>query len=270
MQIRHLQLVLAETGHYTGGIDGLIGPKTLAAMHDLESHHRSLYTFDPSSTTDARRHAAALQAGLKQLGHDPGLVDGWWGVNTEEALNAFLFKTAHGRDEVIERTPSAGFTPSSSVPHQNDVASIYGQPGEQVKSRLRTIDLPFPLRLDWNLRKKVSRVTIHRDCAEQLVAALSAVRDHYGAERMHELGIDRYAGGYNHRKMRGGSKWSMHAYGCAVDFYAAPNGLRARCPQALFCGAEYQPFLDIMQEHEWLPALRLWGADAMHFQRARL
>jgi len=70
--------------------------------------------------------------------------------------------------------------------------------------------------------------------------------------------------------MRGGSKWSMHAYGCAIDFYAAPNGLRTRCPKALFCGDEYKPFLDIMQSFDWLPAIRLWGADAMHFQVARI
>jgi hypothetical protein len=83
-------------------------------------------------------------------------------------------------------------------------------------------------------------------------------------------GIDRYAGAYTHRKMRGGSNWSMHAFGCAIDFYAEPNGLRTRCPQDLFCGSDYKDFLDIMEAHEWLPAIRLWGADAMHFQRARI
>jgi len=82
--------------------------------------------------------------------------------------------------------------------------------------------------------------------------------------------VDRFAGSYNPRKMRGGSQYSMHAYGCALDFYAAPNGLRMRCPDALFCGPQYKPFLDIMEKHGLLPAIRLWGADAMHFQMARL
>ena len=59
-------------------------------------------------------------------------------------------------------------------------------------------------------------------------------------------------------------------YGCAIDWFAAPNGLRTRCPKALFCGPDYKDFLDIMEANEWLPAIRLWGADAMHFQRAKL
>ncbi len=270
MQERHLQMLMAATGHYTGGIDGQIGPKSRAAMAAIEAENRASYTFDPTGSTDSRRQTAVAQACLAKLGHDPGDIDGWWGNNTEEALNAFLFKTTHGKDEEIDRTPLPNPVGGGAIPHQNDVGTVYGQPGDQIKARLVTIDLAFPLRLDWNLRAKVSRVTLHRDCAPKFRDALVAVRDHYGLDRMSELGIDRYAGGYNHRKMRGGSKWSMHAYGCAVDFFAGPNGLRTRCPEALFCGAQYKPFLDIMEAHEWLPAIRLWGADAMHFQRARL
>lgn len=270
MEDRHLQMVMAATGDYSGGIDGILGPGSVAGMMALETRHRARYTFDPETTTDKRRKVAALQAGLDQSGFAPGDIDGWWGVHTEEALNAFLFKHAHGRDEEISRDPAAGFDAPGGIPTQSQVEAVYGTPGAEIQSRLTRVELPFSLRLDWNLRQKVSRLSVHRDCADQLKAALIAVHAHYGADGMRELGIDRYAGGYNHRKMRGGSKWSMHAYGCAVDFYAAPNGLRARCPQALFCKDAYQPFLDIMQAHEWLPALRLWGADAMHFQRARL
>lgn len=270
MNDRDLQLVLARTGDYTGGIDGILGAKSMAAIVAIEKRHAKIYSFDPKSTTQKRREVAALQAGLHQLGFDPGKVDGWEGVNTTEALNAFHFKTTHGRDEVIERKPEPKSIGSGSIPLQKDVGRVYGDPGSQIEGRLKSFKLPFSLRLDWNLRQKVRTLRVHRDCADQLERAMHKIHEHYGLERMQSLGIDRYAGGYNKRKMRGGSKWSMHAYGCAVDFYAAPNGLRTRCPQALFCRPEYEAFLDIMEENEWLPALRLWGADAMHFQRARL
>lgn len=270
MNKRHLQMLLAAAGFYTGGIDGQLGPLSMAAIAACEAKHAALYRFDVTSTTDARRRVGAAQACLTQLKYDPGAVDGWDGVNTTEALNAFLFKTTNGKEEVVDRTPVAGFTPSGDIPKQSQVEAVYGKPGPQIKSRLTQIVLPFKLRIDFNLRQRTNKISVHRDCAPQLERALIAVRDHYGPEEMERLGIDRYAGAYNHRKMRGGSKWSMHAYGCAIDFYAAPNGLRTKCPEALFCKPEYKPFLDIMEKNEWLPAIRLWGKDAMHFQRARL
>ncbi|MEO0937857.1 MAG: M15 family metallopeptidase [Pseudomonadota bacterium] len=270
MDPRHLQMLMAATGDYSGGIDGAIGPLSEAAMQAVEARHAAAYTFDHTTTTTARRRAAVAQACLNQLGHHAGFVDGWIGVNTTEALNAFLFRASNGRPEEIDRTPSPSFTPSGNIPTQAQVGSVYGAPGAQIESCLVTIQLPFKLRIDWNLRQRTNKIRVHRDCAAGLEAALIAVRAHYGEAEMARLGIDRYAGAYNHRKMRGSNRWSMHAYGCAIDFYAEPNGLRMECPQALFCGAEYQPFLDIMEQHEWLPALRLWGKDAMHFQRARL
>lgn len=270
MDPRHLQMLMAATKDYAGGIDGVLGEQSNSAMQAIETRHAALYQFDPTSTTDARRHVGAAQACLDQLGYDPGLVDGWNGVNTTEALNAFLFKTTNGKEEVIDRTPEAGFTPSGDIPKQSQVENVYGDPETEIPSRLELIELPFDLRLDFNLRKKTRRIRVHRDCAAGLKTALIAVHAHYGPAEMTRLGIDRYAGAYNKRKMRGGTKWSMHAYGCAIDFFAEPNGLRMRCPEALFCKPEYKPFLDIMEQNEWLPALRLWGADAMHFQRARL
>lgn len=157
-----------------------------------------------------------------------------------------------------------------NLPRQSECAVFYGKPGPEIEARLVMADLSFNLRLDWDLTKMVSRVRLHQKCAPAFVAAITEVRAAYGAKAFSDLGIDRFAGAYTHRKMRGGTKWSMHAYGCAVDFYAAPNGLRVRCPDALFCKPEYKRFLDIMESHGWLPAIRLWGADAMHFQMARL
>lgn len=270
MNKRTLQQLLAAAGYYSGGIDGDFGEKSFAAMQAVEAKHKAAYTFDPTTTTETRRHTACAQACLTDLDQAPGKIDGWSGANTTEALNAFLFKQANGKAEVVDRTPLPTAPQSSNIPRQRDVATVYGKPGPQIKSRLTMIRLPFKLRIDWNLRQSTNKITVHRDCAPQLEKALIEVHAHYGPDRMKDLGIDRYAGTYNHRKMRGGTKWSMHAYGCAIDFFSGPNGLRAKCPQALFCGAEYKDFLDIMESNEWLPAIRLWGKDAMHFQRALL
>ncbi|WP_458878170.1 M15 family metallopeptidase [Arenibacterium sp. CAU 1754] len=263
-------MLLASCGHYQGGIDGILGPISHQAILATEAKHKDVYTFDPKTTFDKRRETAAAQACLNELGFQAGSVDGWYGVNTEEALNAYLFKKTNGRDEEIDRTPLPNPVGAGAIPHQNDVGTVYGTPGADIKSKLVMIELPFDVRIDWNLRKKTRKIRVHRLAAAQLENALIDVRNHYGEARWRDLGIDRYAGAYYHRKMRGSNRWSMHAYGCAIDFYAAPNGLRTRCPQALFCGSEYKDFLDIMEANEWLPAIRLWGKDAMHFQRARL
>lgn len=270
MQNRHVQMLMAATGHYTGGIDGLIGPISMAAVGKIETEFKAKYTFDPSGSTQKRRLVAAAQACLGKLGHDPGAIDGWEGNNTSEALNAYLFKQVNGRDEVIARDPLPAAPSNGAIPRQSEVGQVYGTPGPDIENKLVMIRLPFTLRIDWNLRQSTNKIRAHRLAAPQLEKALIEVHNHYGPQRKKDLGIDRYAGAYVHRRMRGSSSWSMHAYGCAIDFFAGPNGLRTRCPQALFCKPEYQPFLDIMEANEWLPALRLWGADGMHFQRARL
>ncbi|SFT33078.1 peptidoglycan-binding protein [Sedimentitalea nanhaiensis] len=270
MENRHLQMLLASCGFYQGGIDGVLGPITQAAIRAVEAKHKDAYTFDPTTTFEKRRETAAVQACLNELGFDAGDVDGWHGVNTEEALNAYLFKQINGHEETIDRTPLPSPAGGGTIPKQNTVGTVYGTPGPAIEAQLVRLEFPFDFRIDWNLRQKTNKIRVHKDCAPQLEKALTEIRNHYGEARWRGLGLDRYAGAYNHRKMRGSNNWSMHAYGCAIDFFAAPNGLRTRCPGALFCGAEYKDFLDIMEANEWLPAIRLWGKDAMHFQRARL
>lgn len=266
MNKRDVQRLLAFAGYYKGGIDGIEGPLTRGAT-DLV-----LADDYPQLKSRSRRRVGAAQVILNDAGFEAGAVDGYAGHNTREAFAAWQFEQIHGKREIVARLPVSDFAPVSArdLPRQADVGAFYGQPGGEIKSRLMIVKLPFDLRLDWNLSQTTRKMRVHEKCGPSLLAAMVAVHDHYGAARMSDLGLDRYAGGYLHRKMRGGSKWSMHAYGCAVDFYARPNGLRMKCPEALFCGAEYRDFLDIMEAHGWLPAIRLWGKDAMHFQQARL
>lgn len=267
MQKMEMQIAYAVAGFYHGAIDGDFGAQSRAAMVAAETK----YAYVLRATDIKRRRIASVQACLNGLGYEAGLIDGYEGHNTRNALDALLYKIATGKVERVDRVkkpiqPKA----SSDIPYQSDVQAYYGDPENQVPHRLKTIILPFKYRIDYNLAQHTNKVTVHELAASSLEAALLAVYDHYGPARMRELGLDRYAGAYNKRRMRGGDAWSMHAFACAIDFYARPNGLRTRCPKALFCGPDYKDFLDIMEANEWLSAIRLWGADAMHFQRAKL
>ena len=266
MNTTEIQIVLATT-YYTGVIDGIRGPKQMAAVGIIERN--GSYNWTELGWSDARRSIAAAQVVLDVQGHEPGVIDGLSGHNTQEAFVQFLGKKL-GTTTTVDRTPlekPVGYD-KSDLPRQKDMQEFYGNPGDE--SNMAIFLLPFDVRLDYDLSTFTRKIRVHKKCGDALVGALTEVRSHYGAFRYRQLGLDRYAGGFVDRKMRGSNSWSTHAYGCATDWYAQPNGLRTRCPDALFCGAEYKDFLDIMESWNWLPAIRLWGADAMHFQQARL
>ncbi len=263
MHISDLQGLLKQAGLYNGSVDGIDGPQTTAGVVEaLNGHGRGWPV--------PRQQIGAAQVLLNRFGYEAGAVDGFEGHNTRNALVAWRHKARTGYEQAVRRPPAADYAPATDLPRQSECNSYYGRPGAEIKARLISKPLPFPLRLDWALSQTVTKVTLHRLAIDRYLGALEAARDHYGLDALRGLGIDRFAGGYNHRRMRGGSRWSMHAYGIAVDHYAAPNGLRTRCPDALFCGPEYAPFLNAMEAAGMLPAIRLWGADAMHFQAARM
>ena len=264
-----LQRLLAASGHYAGAIDGEIGPKSLAAIEAILAAHADDCTSDPLVWSGRRRRIGAGQLALRLAGHAPGPIDGFAGNQTAGALLEWSHRQSYGRDLVLDRTPT-GWTIDSAFPKQSECEAYYGHPGPAVERQLVMLELPFAMRLDWNLRRRVSRVQLHARCADSAAAAMKEILRKYGADELRRLGLDRNAGTYSHRRMRGGSAWSMHAYGCAWDFFAGPNGLTTRCPQALFCGSGYRTFFDIWEAHGWLSLGRAIGRDWMHVQAARL
>lgn len=273
-----IQEIFAWYGYYPLGVDGDLGKASKKARTSIETELSKYYNdgFKPSQMSEKRRYIAAVQVLLEDAGSEPGVIDGYIGHNTLEAWRDWAYKRANnGKKEIKRRAPVTGYTPPVrlNIPLQKDVKTFFGTPGKNtgtVRKNLTTVTFPFSFRIDYNLQQRTNKITIHKKIARQMKAALIEVHNHYGEKRWRELGLDRFAGSYNPRKIRGGSSWSMHAYACALDFFARPNGLRTRCPQALFCRPEYKAFLDIMEKHGFLPAIRLWGADAMHFQYARL
>jgi hypothetical protein len=154
-------------------------------------------------------------------------------------------------------------TSMANWPHQSECQDFYGQPG-----RVELVKLipPYPLFYD---EKPISFFYIHHKCRDSAMRVLTAVKNIYG-DRIHALGLDRYDGCYNPRKMRGGNAWSMHAYGCAIDFDASHNQFREDHRTARFARPEYKEWMDAWEVEGWVSLGRARDFDWMHFQAARL
>ena len=143
--------------------------------------------------------------------------------------------------------------------------SKYGQPNE-TGTYLKTITLPYPMRIAWDTNTKVSKMRCHKDCADAFLAVFNDLLKHYGYERIVELGIDLYGGCFNFRKMRGGNSWSTHSWGIAIDLDPARNTLKETSKTARFARAEYKDMIDIFYKHGFISLGREKNYDWMHFQ----
>jgi len=70
--------------------------------------------------------------------------------------------------------------------------------------------------------------------------------------------------------MRGGSSWSMHSWGTAVDLDPDRNRLRWNSSKAFLARSEYKPFWEIVESEGWTSLGRERNFDWMHFQSAHL
>jgi hypothetical protein len=141
----------------------------------------------------------------------------------------------------------------------------YGFPTEN-PDYLTTIKLPFPLILSWDKNVSISKMTCHKLVADKLLAIFDDILSHYGAVKIHELGIDRYGGCYNFRKMRGGSDYSRHSWGIAIDLDPERNLLKETSKTARFARPEYKAMIDIFYKHGFESLGREKNYDWMHFQ----
>jgi hypothetical protein len=145
------------------------------------------------------------------------------------------------------------------------IVAKYGPPGE---TRLEMITFPFPMRIAWDPKMKVTRTRCHRLISKPLVGALNEILQVYGYEKIVELGIDLFGGCYNFRQMRGGSDWSKHSWGIAIDLDPDRNQLKWGKDKAQFAKPEYKQMVDIFYKHGFLSLGREKNYDWMHFEIA--
>ena len=142
---------------------------------------------------------------------------------------------------------------------------VYGQP-EENPDYLVTIDLPYPMRLAWDKSKTVTKMRCHKLVDEKFLATFKDILAHYGLPKIQELGIDLFGGCFNFRKMRGGSDYSRHSWGVAIDLDPERNKLKETLKTARFARPEYKPMIDIFYKHGFISLGKEKNYDWMHFE----
>ena len=141
----------------------------------------------------------------------------------------------------------------------------YGVPGENAKF-LMTIDLPYPMRLAWDKKTTVTKMTCHRLVADNFLRVFKELLKEYGLPKIQELGIDIFGGCYNFRKMRGGTELSRHSWGVAIDLDPERNQLKETSKTARFARPEYKKMIDIFYKNGFESLGVEKNYDWMHFQ----
>jgi hypothetical protein len=141
----------------------------------------------------------------------------------------------------------------------------YGKPNQQ-GSYLTTIKLPYPMRLAWDKKTKVNTMRCHKLVADDFLGVFNDLLLHYGYAKICELGIDLFGGCFNFRAMRGGSDYSRHSWGIAIDLDPERNQLKETKATARFARPEYKPMIDIFYKHGFVSLGREKDYDYMHFE----
>ena len=113
----------------------------------------------------------------------------------------------------------------------------------------------------------IKKITCHEKVADSLLRILSKVRDEFGPN---DEALKRFGGCLNVRKMRGGSSWSIHSWGAAVDLDPDRNQLRWDHTRARLAAKKYLPLWDIVAGEGWTGLGPARDFDWQHFQAARL
>lgn len=174
-------------------------------------------------------------------------------------------------------------------PMQSGCDAFYGNPrgknglhdAKWARDNLVLVPVPFAMKTAWKNAKggydPITKIRVHRKCAESLTRVLNDIWARAGQKQatINAWGVNLFGGSFAFRTMRGGSKLSMHSWGCAIDLDPARNGLGDYTPiltpshpvalafkaEGWVHGADWNGNSKVLDERR---------PDAMHFQAARV
>lgn len=264
--LREVQRRLKDEDLYHEDLDGKYGPATDTALN-------ALFDFkglEGKTWPKWRKTVAGGQIACLTDGIDAGKVDGLLGPQTQYAFEVYDSRDPEDaqswRDDEDHKNVPPPPPPAVEWPKERDVRNFFGAEGANQTS----IILPFPMRIAWDLSQTVMKVLCNKRVAAPMTQIWQRTFDHYGLTRIKELGLDLFGGCLNVRKKRGGSGWSMHAYGIAWDVDPEHNQLKWGRDRASLDAKDYDFFWGFVEAEGAVSLGRAKNYDWMHFQFARL
>lgn len=151
---------------------------------------------------------------------------------------------------------------------QAQIEAKYGKANKTGAGYLTTLQLPYPMFLNWDTKTTIKSFQCHKLIKDRLFNVFNDILLHYGLDEIKRLQLDDYGGCFNYRLMRGGTKLSTHSWGISIDLDPDRNLLKETSATARFARPEYKPMIDIFYKHGFLSLGREKNYDFMHFETA--
>lgn len=211
-----------------------------------------------SRTTAAVAKALLVNPTIKSIQKAVGVKeDGELGPLT---INAIFVKFDLGDENfknVITKWPNQNYA---------SMVKFYGDVGENQT----TLILPYKMYLAWDTDSTIHKISCHEKVHDPLKRIFENTLNHYGLDKIKELKLDCFGGCLNVRKMRGGSSWSIHSWGAAIDLDPDRNQLKWGKNKANLAKPEYEPFWKIVEGEGAISLGKTRDIDWMHIQFANL
>lgn len=239
--------------------DGIVGKKTISGIDQV--------TAIPMHWDDKRKVIGYVQHLCILEGIEGGPVDGYYGGLTEHGYEQLKVKLKTGRlplpwrEEEQASDSGVGGWP---IENTKELEKFYGSPG----TNQTLVPIPYPVKLAWAPHKIITRFSCHEKVADSIVQVLERVQNHYG-DKIGTLGLDMFGGCFNKRKIRGGTRWSTHAFGIAIDWFPQQNKLRWNHTKAVFAKPIYDKWWELWDEVGATSLGRVKDYDWQHVQFAR-
>jgi hypothetical protein len=195
------------------------------------------------------------------------VVDSAFGPATDAALHKLVYgvypkKPKKTNGSIITKPARPEWTkhlPRGTVQKKK----YFGNPGDNL------VRMTFPYKM-YYAGKLVKTTRVNIQAKDRFEAVFKKLLAHYGQAELDRLRISDYGGLVNIRRIRGGTAWSSHAFGAAIDLGAAYNRMGQHADTALFASStDYQAMFNIFYSEGFISLGLEHGYDFMHLSLER-